>query len=166
MRDSNFYIKKKDRGLELEGRATNGVHGCRLGMTIAIQEAVETTPSFNHRKVQRRQTPSTIVVPSLLPQPPPNAVPIASRLFPRAPQPPPAQLHSTIMIASIIMCAAFKTTEKASQVYEIVVIGIMLITTWLVLVDEPATVKRIPTVTMEANWQSSDTEGLEKKLVL
>ncbi|KAL4292687.1 hypothetical protein AHAS_Ahas18G0053000 [Arachis hypogaea] len=36
------------------------------------------------------------------------------------------------MIASIIMCATFKTTKKISQKYEITVIGDMLITTWLV----------------------------------
>ncbi|QHO37699.1 Potassium transporter [Arachis hypogaea] len=42
------------------------------------------------------------------------------------------EINYMFMIASVIMCVAFKTTEKISQAYEIAVIGDMLITTWLV----------------------------------
>ncbi|XLR42610.1 potassium transporter 5 isoform X1 [Arachis hypogaea] len=42
------------------------------------------------------------------------------------------EINYMFMIGSIIMCAAFKTTEKISQAYGIAVIGDMLITTWLV----------------------------------
>ncbi|RYR04743.1 hypothetical protein Ahy_B06g084521 isoform B [Arachis hypogaea] len=174
LRDSNFYIKK-DRGLELEGRATNGgswllirddnrysrgrirqrnllrfhfvsiffFSNSRFLLSPRYDEngAVALTTAKCSAK---RRLPSRL--PSHALQPSPNAVhhrgalfacrnhprmlsPIASRLSPRTPQPPPPQLHSTIMIASIIMGAAFKTTQKISQVYEIAIIGDMLITT-------------------------------------
>ncbi|KAL1347332.1 hypothetical protein AAHE18_08G251400 [Arachis hypogaea] len=42
------------------------------------------------------------------------------------------EINYMFMIGSIIMCIAFKTTEKISQAYGIAVIGDMLITTWLV----------------------------------
>ncbi|KAL1323240.1 hypothetical protein AAHE18_13G001500 [Arachis hypogaea] len=42
------------------------------------------------------------------------------------------EINYMFMIGSIIMCVAFKTTEKISQAYGIAVIGDMLITTWLV----------------------------------